>query len=304
MSTGKPAVQDDYGFFGPNYSFADNIPLPGDVGARKEASFGGILDSVEAVNYYMDVIAFGGPSFFDSHNPQPMGIRYHLNTGMKCSNGASMSEYYDGVTRGDLLGDRVAAGLASAGLPGLKGLAPGMLENARDALDPRPIFAAVTATGYPVCQQVACPVGDVNGSINDSAGNQYILGETRTIRGVPHQVRWVQAYDADGNALQMTKDEFGATPKCYNADGTYMDRPPEGCTPLEGVEQDLPGVGKHAQCRVLRPPVLPPSMSGGSGGGGTEGFVDAGDGSNTAVVAALLVAVLGGVALWGFSRKR
>jgi hypothetical protein len=300
MSTGKPAVQDDYGFFGPNYSFADNIPLPGDVGARKEASFSGILDSVEAVNYYMDVIAFGGPSFFDSHNPQPMGIRYHLNTGMKCSNGATMSEYYDGVTRGDLLGDRVAAGLASAGLPGLRGLAPGMLENARDALDPRPIFAAVTATGYPVCQQVACPVGDVNGSINDSAGNQYILGDTRTIGGVPHQVRWVQAYDADGNALQMTKDEFAATPKCYNADGTYMDRPPEGCAPLEGVEQDLPGVGKHALCRVLRPATLPPTM----GGGGAEGFMDAGADAGTTLLAGLLVAALGGVALWGLTRNR
>jgi hypothetical protein len=211
-----------------------------------------------------------------------------------------MSEYYDGVTRGDLLGDRVAAGLASAGLPGLRGLAPGMLENARDALDPRPIFAAVTATGYPVCQQVACPVGDVNGSINDSAGNQYILGDTRTIGGVPHQVRWVQAYDADGNALQMTKDEFAATPKCYNADGTYMDRPPEGCAPLEGVEQDLPGVGKHALCRVLRPATLPPTM----GDGGAEGFMDAGADAGTTLLAGLLVAALGGVALWGLTRNR
>jgi len=296
MSTPKPNVQDDYGYFGPDYSFADNIPLPGDVGARKEASFGGILDSVGAVNYYMDVIAFGGPTFFDGHNPQPMGIRYHVNTGMKCANGATMSEYYDGVTRGDLLGDRVAAGLASAGLPGLKGLAPGMLENARDALDPRPIFAAVTATGYPVCQQVACPVGDVNGSINDATGKPFILGDTRTIGGVPHQVRWVQAYDADGNALQMTKDEFGATPKCYNADGTYMDKPPQGCAPLEGAEQDLPGVGKHALCRVLRPPVLPASMA-------PEGFVGSSAVTDT-VVAAALVAILGGVALWGLTRKR
>lgn len=296
MATPKPNVQDDYGYFGPDYSFADNIPLPGDVGARKEASFGGILDSVGAVNYYMDVIAFGGPTFFDGHNPQPMGIRYHVNTGMKCANGATMSEYYDGVTRGDLLGDRVAAGLASAGLPGLKGLAPGMLENARDALDPRPIFAAVTATGYPVCQQVACPVGDVNGSINDTTGKPFILGDTRTIGGVPHQVRWVQAYDADGNALQMTKDEFGATPKCYNADGTYMDKPPQGCAPLEGAEQDLPGVGKHALCRVLRPPVLPASMA-------PEGFVGSSAVTDT-VVAAALVAILGGVALWGLTRKR
>ena len=295
MSSGKQSVQDDYGFFGPEYSFADNIPLPGEVGARKESSFSGIFDSVGAVNYYMDVIGFGGPTFFDGHNPQPMGIRYHLNTGMKCSNGATLSEYYDGVTRGDLLGDRVAAGLASAGLPGLKGLAPGMLENARDALDPRPIFAAVTATGYPVCQQVACPVGDVNGNIRDVTGQSFILGDTTSIGGIPHQVRWVQAYDADGNALQISKDEFAATPKCYNADGSYMDTPPEGCAPTETAPQDLPGVGKHALCRVLRPAVSAAE---------TEGFCGGvGDVSEVAV-AALLLAVLGGVAIWGLSRNR
>jgi hypothetical protein len=294
--TSKPGIQDDYGVFGPEYSFADSIPLPGDVGARKEASFSGIFDSVGAVNYYMDVIAFGGPTFFDGHNPQPLGIRYHLNTEMKCSNGATMSEYYDGVTRGDLLGDRVASGLASAGLPGLKGLAPGMLENARDALDPRPIFAAVTATGYPVCQQVACPVGDVNGNIMDDTGKAFILGDTQSRAGIPHQVRWVQAYDTDGNAIQVSKDEFAASPKCYNSDGTYMDRPPEGCTPLEGAAQDTPGTGKHALCRVTRPPVLPPSA--------TEGFSGDSSAATEAAVAALLVAVLGGVAIWGLTRNR
>jgi hypothetical protein len=299
MSSKKSTIQDDYGFFGPDYSFADNIPLPGDVGARKDSSFAGVFDSVGAVNFYMDTIAFGGPSFFDSHNPQPLGIRYHLNTGTKCSNGATMSEYYDGVTRGDLLGERVAAGLASAGLPGLRGLAPGMLENARDALDPRPIFAAVTATGYPVCQQVACPVGDVNGNINDATGKPYILGDTPSVGGVPHQVRWVQAYDADGNALQVSKDEFAATPKCYNADGTYMDKPPEGCPLLEGPEQDEPGMGPHALCRVRRPPMLPPTMS---SRGETEGF--AAGPQQEAMIAAILVAVLGGVALWGLTRSR
>jgi hypothetical protein len=291
MSTPPPAINDDYGFFGPDYSFADSIPLPGEVGARHEASFGAILDSVGAVNYYMDTIAFGGPTFFDGHNPQPMGIRYYLNTGMKCSNGATMSEYYDGVTRGDLLGERVAAGLASAGLPGLKGLAPGMLENARDALDPRPIFAAVTASGYPVCQQVACPVGDVNGVINDPSGNPFIKGQTMTVNGRPYQTRWVQAYDSDGNPIQQTKDEFAATPKCYNADGSYMDQPPEGCAATEPAAGSSAGTGKYALCTVMR-----------GGSDTTEGFVD--DGGANAVAAALLVAVLGGIAIWGLSRNR
>ncbi|NBO26971.1 MAG: hypothetical protein EBU96_09325 [Actinobacteria bacterium] len=97
--------QDNYGYFGPDYDFAANIPLPGEVGVRQEASIGAIIDSIGGVNYYVDTIGFGGPTFFDSHNPQPMGARFFLNTGTRCSNGASMSAYLDGVTKGDLCRD-------------------------------------------------------------------------------------------------------------------------------------------------------------------------------------------------------
>jgi hypothetical protein len=155
----------DYGYFGPNYSVADDIKLPGELGVRHESSFQAIFDSVGGINYYLDTIAFGSATGFDSGNPFPLGIRYYLDTGLKCSNGATMNEYVDGVTKGNILGDRIAKGLASSGLPGMQGLAPGMLENARDALDPRPIISAITGTGYPVCQEVTCPVGTTMGKM-------------------------------------------------------------------------------------------------------------------------------------------
>lgn len=291
---------DDYGFLGPNYSVPDAIPLPGDVGVRQEASFGAILDSIGGVNYYVDTIAFGGPTFFDSHNPQPMGIRYYLNTGMRCSNGATMSEYFDGITKGDILGSRVAAGLASAGLPGLRGLAPGILENARDALDPRPIFSAVTATGYPVCQQVACPVGTNAGAVTDPADptqTPFILGDLIWNNGMPSQKRWVQSYDENGEALTISKDEFAAAPKCYNADGSYMDNPGPGCPATEPPAQAGIGIGRYSNCSVIQPPGNP-------GTGGNEGFSNT-EAEGFGAAAALItgVAVLGGLALWSLSRK-
>lgn len=253
--------QDSYGYFGPDYDFARNIPLPGEIGVRQEPSVGAIIDSVAGVNYYVDTIAFGGPTFFDSHNPQPMGTRYFLNTGMRCSNGATMSAYFDGVTKGNLLGDSVEEALASAGLPGLKGLAPGMLENARDALDPRPILSAVTATGYPVCQQVQCPVGDVNGSITNARETKpYILDPVQYVNSMPVQTRWVQAYDSTGSALQLTKDEFAAQPKCYNADGTYMDSPPTGCAATEATPTASPGSDPYGLCTVIQPATLPATL--------------------------------------------
>jgi len=287
------STQDNYGYFGPEYSFADNIPLPGQIGVRQEASFGAILDAVGGINYYVDTIAFGGPTFFDQHNPTPMGVRYFLNTEMRCSNGATMSEYFDGVTKGDLLGDHVAAALASSGLPGLKGLAPGMAESARDALDPRPIFAAATGTGYPVCQKVVCPVGDSNGLVANSAtGQQYLVDPVQYAGSSPTQTRWVQAYDANGYPINITKDEFGATPKCYNADGTYMDSPPDGCPP---TEPPAISVGGAALCTTIQPAVMPPSLN-------HEGFAnESGDGET--LILALCVSALGGIALWMLRRK-
>jgi len=298
--SGGMSKQDEYGFFGPEYSFADNIPLPGQVGVRKESSFGAIIDAVGGINYYVDTIAFGGPTFFNRQNTQPMGVRYFLNTGMRCSNGATMSEYLDGVTKGDLLGDNVANALASAGLPGLKGLAPGMLENARDALDPRPILSAVTASGYPVCQQVVCPVGDVNGSIRNpqDPDKPFIIDPVQYNGGGPTQKRWVQALDNKGSSINITKDEFAATPKCYNADGSYMERPPLGCPAKEPTPIDVKGAGrKYKLCRVSQKPTMPPSLS-----VKKEGFADMDLVTENGILTVCVVALLG-IALWTVQRK-
>jgi hypothetical protein len=296
------STQDDYGYFGPQYSFADNIPLPGSLGVRQDPSVDAILSSVSATNTYVDIIAFGGRTFFDQQNLQPMGIRYFLNTDMRCSNGATMSAYFDGVTKGDLLGSAVAKGLASAGLPGLKGLAPGMLENARDALDPRPIFAAVTGTGYPVCQQVQCPVGDVTGNItnvNDPGTAPYIIDATQPgPSGGPTQTRWVQAYDATGAPINISKDEFSATPKCYNADGTYMKNPPAGCPATAPAPGTGAGTAPYDLCQAIQPATLPPTLQ---VAGSTEGFVGSPQAERGLAVGAVIA--LGIVGVWTWMRK-
>jgi len=244
---------DNYGTFGPEYSFADNIPLPGQIGVRTESSIGAIVDSVAGVNTYVDIIAFGGPTFFDKQNLKPMGIRYFLDTGMRCSNGSSMSEYFDGVTKGDILGTRVKNALSSAGLPGLQGLAPGILENARDGLDPRPIISAAMGSSYPQCERVECPVGDANGSIrNPTDEKPYILDPVQWRDGRAWQTRWVQAYDEKGAPLQMSKEAYANEPKCYNADGSYMENPPIGCSRRAPPQRIEKGRGRYDLCRVIR----------------------------------------------------
>ena len=201
-----------------------------------------------------------------------------------------MNEYVDGVTKGNLLGERVAKGLASAGLPGMKGLAPGMLENARDALDPRPIFSAVTGTGYPVCQQVSCPVGTSNGKIttNDDPTKPFIVGPVSYANGKPVQTRWVQSYTDDGTAISVSKDEFTMTAKCYNADGTYMARPPDGCVPTP-TTSGKPSGSKYGNCTLVRPATLPPTLA---------GFEDYGHTSSAPIIlTAVILAGLVGLAI-------
>ena len=283
----------DYGYFGPKFSVADDIKLPGELGVRRESSFQAIFDSIGGINYYLDTIAFGSATGFDNGNPQPLGIRYYLDTGLKCSNGATMNEYVDGVTKGDLLGERVAKGLESSGLPGMKGLAPGMLENARDALDPRPLFSAITGTGYPVCQEVACPVGTVGGRITTD-GKPFIIGAVNNINGLPYQTRWVQAYTEDGTAISISKDEFTATQKCYNADGSYMSRPPDGCPAQPGPSSGKPTGKKYGNCQLVRPMTLPPTLV-------RETFTDL---HADQLGPLLAISILAGLAVWAVYRKQ
>jgi hypothetical protein len=299
-----PATQDDYGFFGPDYSFADNIALPGEIGVRNESSVGAIVDAVGGVNHYLDVIAFGGPTFFDQHAPSPLGIRYFMNTQQRCSNGATASDYFDGITKGDILGDHVAAALASTGLPALRGLAPGMLENARDALDPRPIISAVTGAGYPVCQQVQCPVGDYNGNVQNAfdATKPYIIDPVQYVNGGPKQTRWVQALDSTGAPITVSKDEFATAPKCYNANGTYIQPAAAGCSADEPVTESIGGTGRFGLCTIVRPAQMPPTVTAASAA--SEGFRNGPSDTVVSVGAALAVAALGGIALWALSRKK
>ena len=304
----KSKQLDDYGYFGPSYSFADNIPLPGQIGVRTESSFGAIFDAVGGVNYYVDTIAFGSPTFFDSQDTAPMGIRYFLNTGQKCSNGATMSEYFDGIPKGTALGSTIANALTSAGLPGLKGLGPGMVENAESALDPRPILAAATGAGYPVCQKIICPVGDVFGRIQnmqDPTQPPYIIDPVTYVGGKPYQERWVQGYDATDSQVSVSMDEFGITPKCYNADGSYRDNPPAGCPPKEAAPVAVPGQSPYELCAMIQPVSLPPTVAAGQQqqqqqDPTTEGFMVP-ESERFAMAAA--VAVIGGIVLWSMSGK-
>lgn len=185
----------DVNTLGPPYDYAGELPTPKNVGVREGDSLSSVFDAVKGAMYYTDMIGFGDSSnrFTKGMPLFPMGINYFVKAGTKCSNGADMYTYVEGVSKGDIMGSAVKKALAEQGLPGLKGLAPGILEDARDALNPLPIVNTVLGSGYAKCKQETKPIGDFKGSLRASDGTVWIP-ETRDIKrvgGRPQQTKWV-----------------------------------------------------------------------------------------------------------------
>lgn len=204
-----PVLPAQVDFIGPDYSYADEMPLPNQVGVRRGDSLSSVTDSVKGVAYYSDMIGFGGPSNPLTRSmgakPFPMGVNYFMRTMTKCSNGADMWTYINGIPDGTALGKRVRDAMRNLGMPELRGLAPGILEDAQAALNPVPILNTVLGSGYAKCKQVRLPVGDVFGRIRSVDNKEWIRplfpGDIQTVAGRPTQARWI--FDR-----WMTQDEW------------------------------------------------------------------------------------------------
>lgn len=200
---------DTGGLLGPKYSFADELKTPTEMGIGRDGSFGGIMRAVAGVNYYVDAIGFGeatGLAKEQGMEQTPLGIRYFMKTGQTCSNGADMYEYISTVPNG--LGGRIGKEIESTLGVKMRGMAPGIVEDAASALNPLPLFNAVIGSGYAHCKKVTLPVGNANGEIRSAIdpNNVWITEPYTLVNGLPAQTRWV--FDKF-----TTVDEYDKTPK-------------------------------------------------------------------------------------------
>ena len=244
------------GFLGSSYSPIDSLKTPPQIGVKQGDSMSDVINAVKGVAFYTDSIGFG-----ESSSPltqgmplAPLGINYFLNTGQKCSNGATMYNYFEGIPRGDAMGTRIKGVMKDMGLPGLRGLAPGMIEDAKSALNPSPMLNALFGSGYPQCKQVTQMVGDMYGKIRDpSTGEPWIESPETAFAGsdgLMYQKQWVQDTDAKGNPISLTKDKWTKQPKSFNPDGTpvkkegfdnFLNRPATVATVGASGQRALPG---------------------------------------------------------------
>ena len=210
------------GMFGSPYSAADALKGPPQIGVRAGDSMGDVVNAVAGVAYYIDQIGFGESSNPLTNNStmdlKPLGVNYFMETGVKCSNGAQMWEYMRGITEGNAFGDRIKDVMQEMGMPGLRGLAPGMIEDAERALNPEPLMKALFGSGYARCKEVTLQVGDARGKISGDDGTPWIANPETAFQenGLMYQKRWV--YDRD-----LTREQWNHSAKTMNFDGKPRD---------------------------------------------------------------------------------
>jgi len=230
------------GFLGPSYSPADEMLPPASIGVRRGGDLGDVIGAVKGVIYYGDMMGFGEPSSaFTQGMPglKPLGVNYFVNSGLTCSNGATMWEYVQTIPTGSALGEKVKQAIRGVGLPQLRGMAPGILEDAKFALDPFPVINAVVGSGYPQCRLVKKPVGDFDGKVYNVDG-VLLVDPVGLIEegGRYYQEKWIQDRKVTGgprpgeepdeqyarsDPIQLAYDQWEKAPKTHKENGCLAD---------------------------------------------------------------------------------
>jgi hypothetical protein len=215
---------------------------PASIGVKRGGELGDVLGAVKGVIYYGDMIGFGeASSSFTKGMPslKPLGVNYFVNSGLICSNGASMWEYVQTIPTGGALGEKVKQAIRGVGLPQMRGMAPGILEDAQFALNPMPVINAVVGSGYPQCRLVKKPVGDFDGKIYnvddvllvdpegliEENGRYYQEHwiQDRKVKGRPRPGEEPDEHYARSDAIQLPYDEWDKAPKTHNENGCLKD---------------------------------------------------------------------------------
>jgi hypothetical protein len=213
------------GFFGSPYNPADAMKTPLQIGVKSGDTMEDVINAVKGVGFYVDQIGFGAPStrLTNGMPLKPLGVNYFIKTGATCSNGATMWQYMQGITEGNALGPKMKKVMADMGLPPLQGLAPGMIEDAQNGLNPEPLMNALFGSGYPQCKQVTLPVGDAYGRIADDTTGEEWISDPHTAKKRSNgyvQTQWVQDTHPNGKPINLSRDEWVSAKKTFKPDGT------------------------------------------------------------------------------------
>jgi len=147
-------------YIGPDYPYYKYIRTPSEIGMSGDGSLTQLGKDIDGLINYVELLVSGGGKA--SATGQPLGNKFFLKTGGKCTDKASGQEvdryiYIDNVPAGNI--PFISSGLG-VNFSEFKGLIPGTISNL-NAFNPMEMFQAFLAGSKPDCQELKMETIDI-----------------------------------------------------------------------------------------------------------------------------------------------
>lgn len=156
--TNAKAAEEKY--IGPDYPYYKYIRTPSEIGMSGDGSLSQLGKDIDGLIGYVELLVSGGGKA--SATGQPLGNKFFLKTGGKCTDKASGQEvdryiYIDNVPTGRI--PFISQGLG-VNFSEFKGLIPGTISNL-NAFNPMEMFQSFLSGSKPDCQEVSFETIDI-----------------------------------------------------------------------------------------------------------------------------------------------
>ena len=204
------AIHKDDGLMGPVYPYHKYVRAPSALGMSSKGSLSQIGKNVNGLVEYVSLLVSGNSKA--SATGRPLGNKFFLNTGAKCTDPTTGEEqeryvYINNVPMGNI--PLISAG-AGVNFTEFRGLIPGTLSNL-NALNPAGLLRAFTSGASPECQPLTMETIDIENRI--STETQYVtLADVRgmdpcNFSGAPNPETGQRCVETFGNATASASQQ-------------------------------------------------------------------------------------------------
>ena len=156
--TNARAAEEKY--LGPNYPYHKYIRTPSEIGMSSRGSLSALGNNIDGLIGYVELLVSGGGKA--SATGQPLGNKFFLKTGAKCTDTATRQEvdryvYINNVPQGNI--PFISSGVG-VNFTNFRGLIPGTISNL-NAFNPMEIFQAFLSGSKPDCQELKMETIDI-----------------------------------------------------------------------------------------------------------------------------------------------
>ena len=147
-------------YLGPDYPYYKYIKTPSEIGMSSKGSLSVLGKDIDGLIAYVELLVSGGGKA--SATGKPLGNKFFLKTGGKCTDKASQQEvdryiYINNVPQGNI--PFISSGVG-VNFSEFRGLIPGTISNL-NAFNPMLMFQAFLAGSKPDCQELTMETIDI-----------------------------------------------------------------------------------------------------------------------------------------------